>query len=71
MPSGSPSMIKKAAAARKKRMGKGYGLLEREQMTTKIIQDALGDKKFNPGYKKGGMVKKAAAKKSSKKMKSR
>lgn len=67
MPSGSPKMIKKAAEARKKRKGKGYGLLEREQMTTKIITDALGDKDFNPGYKKGGMVKKTAAKKAKKK----
>lgn len=106
MPSGSPSMIKKAAEARKKRTaskkaleeaqnmsrvtdmsrtqkkskeldrikkfldkraaGKGYDLLEREQLTTKIIQDALGNKDFNPGYKKGGMVKKAVAKKSKK-----
>jgi len=60
-------MIKKAAEARKKRMGKGYNQLEREQMTTQIIRKAMGNEKFNPGYKKGGMVKKTAAKKAKKK----
>jgi len=58
MPSGSPKMIKKATEARKKKMGKGYSQLEREQMTTQIIRKAMGNEKFNPGYKKGGMVKK-------------
>lgn len=62
MPSGSPKMIKKATEARKKRMGKGYSQLDREQMTTQVIRKGMGKENFNPGYKKGGMVKKMKTK---------